>query len=114
MEDSLSTMDEDGDVGGIVGTIQDGNVGTMDGDVVGNVGSNVGTIDDGNVDMEYEEEDEEFFNLVGSFSASISLLGSLAALEFGGTFQPGWKLGCPVTKRERVPVADIFSRLDDR
>ena len=114
MEDSLSTMDEDGDVGGIVGTIQDGNVG-MDGNVVGNVGSNVGTIDDGNVDMEYEEEDEEFFNLVGSFSASISLLGSLAAaMEFGGTFQPGWKLGCPVTKRERVPVADIFSRLDDR
>ena len=48
-------MDEDGDVGGIVGTIQDGNVG-MDGNVVGNVGSNVGTIDDGNVDMEYEEE----------------------------------------------------------
>ena len=101
MEDSLSTMDEDGDVGGIVGTIQDGNVGMMDGDVVGNVGSNVGTIDDGNVDMEYEEEDEEFFNLVGSFSASISLLGSLAALEFVGTFQPGgWKLGCPASYEE--------------
>ena len=63
---------------------------------------------------EYEEEQEEFFNLVGTFSASLSLLGSLAAFEVLGTFQSGSKLGCPVTKRERIPVADIFGRLDDR
>ena len=61
-----------------------------------------------------EEEEEEFFELVASQSSLVSLLTSHQALQFVGGFQPGWKLGSSVIKREGVPVEELFGRLDDR
>ena len=61
-----------------------------------------------------EEEEEEFFELVASHSSAVSLLTSHLALQFVGGFQPGWKLGSSVIKREQVPVEELFGRLDDR
>ena len=61
-----------------------------------------------------EEEEEEFFDLVGCFGSAISLLASQEAIELAGGLEPGSKLGSSVIKRERVPVEEIFGRLDDR
>ncbi len=61
-----------------------------------------------------DEEDEEFFDLVAFFGASISLLASQEALKGAGGLQPGYKLGSSVIERERVPVNEIFGRLDER
>ena len=61
-----------------------------------------------------DQEDEEFFKMVGFFCRSITLLATQQALGAAGGLGPGWKLGCPVVKRDRVPIDEIFSRLDDR
>ena len=60
-----------------------------------------------------DEEDEEFFDLVAFFSVSVTLLASQQALV-AERLGPGWKLGCSVIQRDRVPVEDIFGRLDER
>ena len=55
-----------------------------------------------------EEEDKEFFNLVGCFGSAISLLASQEAIKSSSGLEPGSKLGSSVIKRERVPVEEFL------